>query len=188
VQFQVTVRWMADRAPAAFGVQDQTALAAGLRARIADRLAATGAETVGLPVAADVLSNTAVLITRAQEAAFDAAVEDVDAIWTEGFAIRVIGPLPAVSFASLAIERVERNAIRAAQAAFGLTAAFDAAELKAARRTILMGAEPGRREALGRQAEILACAARLGRARGPVHVARIWSEGMSDAGSAARAA
>lgn len=191
-QFQVTVRWAEDRAAAAFGVAETAALAAlsaSLRARIADRLAATGAEMIALPVAGDVLSNCALLIRRDAEHALDAALEDIDAIWSEGFAIRVVGPYPAVTFASLVFDRVGRSATRDALTAFGLAEGFSAEALRSARRMVLMRADPGHRERLVRQAEILACLARLGRERGPVHVGQVWSDGMSAvSGGAARAA
>jgi hypothetical protein len=179
VQFQVIVRWTAERAAGVFATPDLAALAASLRARIATRLAATGGETVALPVAGDVLSNTAILIPRAVEAELDGAVEEIDSIWSEGFAIRVVGPLPAVSFASLSIARVDDAEVRRAMSAYGLRTGFTADDLRAARRVVLMGAGPERQETLVRQAELLGCVARLGAVQGPVAVARVWSEGMS---------
>jgi hypothetical protein len=191
VQYQVTVRWTADRAAAAFGVEPEglPAVAAALGTRLADRLAATGAEITALPVAGDVLSNAALLIPRQTEPALDAALEEIDRIWSAGLAIRVVGPLPAVSFASLVFDRASPAAARDARAAFGLPAGFSAEALKAARRTALMSASPDRREQVARQAELLGCLARLGGSEGAVLVGRLWSEGMSAAkGGAARAA
>jgi hypothetical protein len=179
VQFQVTIGWATERAAGVFATSDMAALAASLRARIALRLAATGGETVALPVAGDVLSNTAILIPRAAEAQLDAAVEEIDSIWSEGFAIRVVGPLPAVSFASLSIARVDDADVQRAMAVYGLRTGFTADDLRAARRVALMGAGPERQETLVRQAELLGCVARLGAVRGTVAVARVWSEGMS---------
>lgn len=192
VQFQVTVRWAEDRAAAAFGVAETAALAAlsaSLSARIADRLAATGAEMIALPVAAGVLSNSALLIRRDAERALDAALEDIDAIWSEGFAIRAVGPYPAVTFASLVFDRIGRSAARDALTAFGLAEGFSAEALRSARRVVLMRTDPDHRQRIMRQAEILACLARLGRAQGPVHVGQVWSDGMSAVSrGAARAA
>jgi hypothetical protein len=180
------VRWAAEQAGAAFGVADEaalTAVATALRARIGERLAATGAELAPLPVAGDILSNSAVLIPRSAEPVLDGAVSDIDAIWTEGFSVRVIGPYPAVSFASFGIDRADRATVRDAMSAFGLPRGFTEEDLKVARRALLMRAEADRREALVRQAEILACVARLGSAQAPVLVARVWSEGTSSSAS-----
>jgi hypothetical protein len=194
VQYQVTVRWPEGAAAERFGLTgDRTAglaaLAAGLRTRICDRLSLTGAELLPLPVAGDVLSNLALLVARGEEPALDAALEDIDAIWNDGFAIRMVGPYPPVTFGSLVFDRAKTSEIRAAQAAFGLGKGFSEEALNAARRAVLMRAEPERHTALRRQADLLACVARMGGAEGPVHVARIWSEGMSVAADpAARAA
>ena len=182
-QYQVTVRWSAERAPAHFGVAaqaDATAcLAEDLRLRIGAHLAASGAETLALPVAGDMISNHAILVERVTEAALDAAVEKIDAIWSDGFAVRMIGPYPGVSFASLGFDRVDRPAIRAAQAAFALAPGVSAETLRQARRNALLVAAPDAREKLKWQAEVLACAVRLGNSDRPLHMARIWSEGMS---------
>jgi hypothetical protein len=188
VQYQVTVRWSAKDAAERFGLAEgagteaaTAALAVSLRTRIGDRLARAGVELLPLPVAGDVLSNLAILIARRSEAALDAAVEDIDAIWKEGFAIRMVGPYPGVTFGSLVFDRVGASAIRAAQAVFGLTAGFSEDALRVARRAVLMRSEADRHAALRRQADLLACVARTGAAHAPLLVARIWSEGMSTA-------
>jgi hypothetical protein len=196
VQYQVTVRWSAHAAADKFGLPGSdgeevslAGLAANLRTRIGERLARTGAELLSLPVAGDVLSNLAILIADGAEAALDAAVEDIDAIWSEGFAIRMVGPYPGVTFGSLVFDRVDGPAIRAALAAFSLSPGFSGEALRAARRAVLMRAEAERHEALRRQADLLACVARIDGMQAPLHVARIWSEGMSTAaGPAVRAA
>ena len=194
VQYQVTVRWAADRALARFSRSVETGpaeaatadLACDLRGRIEAELDVLGAEILALPVAGEVIANHALLVDRAAEAALDAAIERIDAIWSEGFAIRVVGPYPAVSFASLAFDRVGAAAVRAAQAALALDPHFTPGALRLARRRAMIAAPPEAVETLRWQAEVLACAERLGRGQGPVHVARIWSEGMS-AGAARQA-
>jgi hypothetical protein len=185
-QYQVSVAWQADRAPARFGIPQGresattfAALASDLRERIGAHLAAAAVETLALPVADGLIANHAVLVEREAEAALDATVERIDAIWSEGFTVRMIGPYPAVSFVSLMLERVEAPAVRAARAAFGLAPRFSAEALRQARRNALLGAAPGARDRVVWQAEVLACAARLGALDCTVHVARIWSEGMT---------
>jgi hypothetical protein len=189
-QFQVTVRWDRQGAAAAFGLSpgSEDALAVALRARIGERIAATGAELLALPVTDDVLANFALLVPRSGEPEVDAAVEDIDALWSDGFAIRVIGPYPAVSFASLSIRRAPAAEVRAARKALGLHEAVTEEAVKRARRGALLGSDASRQETLRTQADLLACVARLGGARGPVDVARVWTDGMATPATKARAA
>lgn len=194
VQYQVTVRWQAEHASAHFGrppsghATDIASLACELRERIGAHLDFPGAETLALPVAGDMIANHAVLVETSSESDLDAAAERIDAIWSEGFTVRMIGPYPAVSFASLVFDRVDAAAIRSARAAFALPAGFSADALRVARRGALLGAAPEARERLRWQAEVLACAERLGDDTGPLHLARLWSEGMSESIGEARAA
>ena len=185
-QYQVSVTWQADRALARFGTPQGcasatslAALASDLRERIGAQLVAAAAESLALPVADGLIANHAVLIESTAEAALDAAVERIDAIWSEGFTVRMIGPYPAVSFVSLMFERVDAPAIRAARVAFGLAPGFSAGALRQARRSAMLDAPPGARDRVVWQSEALACAARLGALDCPVHVAHIWSEGMT---------
>ncbi len=190
VQVQVTVRWDRQGAAAAFGLPSgsEDALAVALRARIAERLASSGAERLDLPVAGDVLANVALLTARSGEPAIEAAVEDIDALWSAGFAIRVIGPYPGVSFASLSIRRVQAAEVRAARRALGLNDALTEEAVKRARRAALLASDVSRQETIRTQADLLACVARLGEARGPVDVARVWTDGMAAPATAAAAA
>lgn len=196
VQFQLTLRWQADRAVAHFGRSAgadpeavRQAIAAELRNETEERLTGLGAEVLALPVAGDLLCNFALLLERRAVPALDPAIEAIDAIWSEGFTIRLIGPYPAVSFASLHFERIDRKAIGAARAALGLTADYTEHELQVARRAAMMRADPDSREALRRQGEVLAGLLRQGDAPGPLHLARIWSEDMAGpAPATARAA
>ena len=196
-QYQITVRWDASRAVAHFGRLDLptgkqpelSMIAATLRAQVTARLAATGAEVLPLPVTGDVVSNSVVLLEERLSAMLDATVAEIDALWSDGLGIRMIGPYPAVSFASLIFDRVDRPAIEAAQGAFGLRPGFSEETLRTARRAVLMQSGADAHELLRRQADLLACVARIGDSRAPVHVARVWSDGMSSAsGAVARAA
>ncbi len=193
-QFQITLRWDVTRAVARFGASEGAAaadaagpaIAARLRERVAQALEDTGAEVMMLPVAEDVVANAVVLVDAASEPLLDAALAEIDGLWTEGFRIRMIGPYPPVSFASLVFDRMDRRQIEEAQAAFGLDPGFSETALRQARREVIMQAGADRHEALRRQADLLACVARLGGACARVHVARVWSEGLSSA-TAARA-
>lgn len=182
VQYQVTVQWRRAEALAHFvkqasdraGGLDQ--LADALRANISARLEPLG-EAIALPVAGDVLSNTALLIDADSEPALDRAVESIDALWSEGFAIRMVGPYPGVSFASLAFRRIERRTLEAAQAALGVTLLAGHEELRAARRSALMAAAPKERDGLRRQADLIEAGLRLPQdAGGPLYFGRVWSE------------
>jgi hypothetical protein len=196
-QYQITVHWDVARAVARFahlpnaeGAEPLLAtIATDLRGRIASFLLGTGAEVLPLPVAGDVVANAVVLVDAGSEAALDAALARIDALWSEGFRTRMIGPYPPVSFASLVFDRMDRPAIEAARKAFGLPSGFSESALRTARRELMMRSRTDAHEALRLQADLLTCIARLGEARAPVHVARIWTEGMSSVSvAAARAA
>jgi hypothetical protein len=187
VQFQLTLRWQADRALSHFGGSSgaadldvvRHAIAAELRTEVEESVAALGAEILALPIAGDLLCNFAMLLGQEAVPALDTAIEAIDAIWSEGFTIRLIGPYPAVSFASLHFDRVDRKAVGTARAALGLTADYSEHDLQVARRAAMMQADPDERETLRRQGEILAGLLRQGDTPGPLHLARVWSEGMA---------
>ena len=174
VQVQVSVAWDPAKAPGRFG-HDLDRARRDLAARIGARLEQAADEVLPLPVAPDGLLNRALLLPRTRLLALDAAVEEVDAIWTEGLAIRQIGPMPPVSFVSLALRRVAGRDVAAARARLGLTGAADDGAIEAARKALLRaGADPGETAAA---AGIAAAAARLGggRAHG-FPLLSVWSE------------
>lgn len=176
VQYQVTVGWDAAVAAATFGASDT--LAPELTARIEGLLTPVAEEIQPLPVDDKTLTNHVLLIRADRDAALDAAVEAVDALWTEGLRIRQLGPAPAVSFASLGLVRLGPRAIAQALARLGLDVLPDPETLRRARHAALKAADPEARPQVVRSAEILAAAAR---ARGPsLHLAYLWSEGRAE--------
>ena len=154
-------------------------LANRLAGGIGQGLAAVSVETAALPLAPAMLWNGAVLVPLAQMDALNSAVEAVDAIWPEGLQIRQIGPAPAGSFATLALERVSQRQIATAMAAFGLASLAEVDQLAARRRDRLMTTtEADQRDGLRRQADLVAAAARLPMAKG-FSWAGVWAEGLS---------
>lgn len=189
VQYQVTVRWRRTEALAHFGQLTSNGelsdgierLSDTLREDFSKRLGPLG-EVIALPVAGDVLSNTALLISVGSELALDRVVEDIDSMWSEGFSIRMVGPYPGVSFASLSFRRVEQRAVEIARAALGVSPQAGREGLRAARRSALMRATPGERETLRRQAELVEAGLRLPKdVDGPLFLGRVWSEDRSTA-------
>lgn len=76
------------------------------------------------------LLNATVLIDPARQAAFDAAVEAIDAVATEALKIKVVGPLPACAFASVTVEKPDRRTVERARRAIGGDEGLAIAELK----------------------------------------------------------
>ena len=96
--------------------------------RLAERLAgeATGAlapvarDLVALPRDDGTLLNVALLLEAGREADLDAALGRIDEVWAEGFRIRLIGPGPAVSFATLTAREITAAEAASAAARLGL--------------------------------------------------------------------
>lgn len=189
VQYQVQVAWDAAAAPARFGADvGIAALRARLAGQCADLLHPVCDDLLPLPVQADVIFNAALLLGEAAMADLDCAVEAVDAIWSDGFAIRQIGPSPAVSFCSLGLRSVAPRAIRAARVALGLDGALDPAAIRTARRRCLMAADEGAREPIKAAAELLDCVTACPEAEAGFHKLFTWSEGRAGPETQERAA
>ena len=88
----------------------------------------------------NMITNAVVLVEKAKEAAFDAALEDIDASFPD-LAIKQLGPLPPVSFASLVIERPKAQDIAKAKLVLKIDA-FEADTLKTAYRNAMKAAHP----------------------------------------------
>jgi hypothetical protein len=70
-------------------------------------------EIATLPLAPGIVWNAALLLPHSRLEALSAAVEAVDAIWSDGFRIRQIGPAPIGSFVSLGLTPISgREAVR----------------------------------------------------------------------------
>jgi len=186
-----------DRSPAA-GAMLQTAmegrkadLAQAFRAFLAD----AASDLLDLPIEGpDMLLNVAAAIAPGGEAAFDAALERIDAVWTEGLTIKAIGPLPAVSFAAVTIDRVEGERLEMARRRLGVADSASLEEVEAAFRVLLKSAHPdvggdadGAR-ALVDARDLLVRLASLRRPIAPEEAARSGLVRLQRDGSAQRAA
>lgn len=98
--------------------------------------------------------NATVLIEPAQQQAFDAAIEAIDAVATEALRIKVAGPLPACAFASVTVEKPDRRLVEKARREIGGDAGIDLAELKQNYRRRMRLVHPDMPE--GREAEAAA--------------------------------
>jgi len=88
--------------------------------------------------------NAAVLIGRAEEAAFDQALEQLDRRHGGRINFRRVGPLPPYSFATAEVKTVQSGGLDAARRRLGLGDAASLAEAKIAYRRLLQGLHPDR--------------------------------------------
>ena len=95
-------------------------------------------DIIALPVTDDMLCNFAVLIPAKAEAELDRCVEAIDAIWSDGFRIRQIGPSAAGSFALLDLAWVTADEIKAAHRLLSLDPGAPQDVVQSARRRALM--------------------------------------------------
>ena len=190
VQFQVRIDWDATAAPARFGVDASERHILALRRRLEEaittELDAEAEELQGLPLGPDGLSNHVILLDARRVDALDRAARTIDAFWTEGLAIHLVGPSPAVSFATITLERQTQRRIAAARELMGLASGFAPEDLRAARRSALLAA-PGAAECVNDAAECLDTVLQLPHGGTP-YLARVWSEGRSSPAKGARAA
>jgi hypothetical protein len=150
------------------------ALAERLAGEAASALAAVARDLVALPREGGTLLNVALLLEAGREGDLDAALRRIDGVWTEGLRIRLIGPGPAVSFATLNVREVTAEEAAAAAARLGLRDAHADAPLADLRREAL-------RRGVARPGEIDAACATLKVLRsappgGPVILAGIQRE------------
>lgn len=168
-QFQTVVSWDTEAAPFHFGQtpSELESLRDRFRSAILDRLASIASDVIALPCPEDTIANAVLLMELDANAALDAALEDVDRLWTEGLKIRVLGPAPAVSFFRGQIERIEPGDFLDAAALLRLPTdqVPSDAEVSSARKTALrqLGAQSDvTPEAIRRAATTLRMCARLG--------------------------
>ena len=140
------------------------------------RLMAVGEDAIALPVAAGDLLNLALLVRSGAASALDAALEDVDALWTEGLRLRALGPGPAVCFALARLDWVAPDTVAEARRLLALGDADDVDAVAAARKSALRsGVRPAEVEAA---ANLVLRAAALSPER-PVPVLTIARDGPS---------
>ena len=151
-----------------------------LGARIRQLLDPVVSDVIALPITDDMLCNLAVLIPGKAEAQLDRCVEAIDAIWSEGFRIRQIGPSAAGSFALLDLDWVDTSEIERSHHLLGLNRGAGSDALQSARRRALMSSQ-GDSARIKHAARIVE-AARHGTAKG-FHLASFLSEdqGLGDA-------
>lgn len=139
-QFQITVRW--DAVAMVAGIKDRAEVVAALaraalqgrmvagkmlqdimiteREKLAHeiraRLSLVAREMVAMPQDGDAcVANLVVLIAADAEAGLDAALAELDRLLPGDSRIRCVGPLPALSFAAVSLERIDPDRIDAAQ-------------------------------------------------------------------------
>ncbi|MEM9342702.1 MAG: GvpL/GvpF family gas vesicle protein [Pseudomonadota bacterium] len=177
VQYQLSVTWDRAAATARFGTTDDSleALAAQLRAEMMAHLTVAD-DLQELPRSEDAVLNTVLLVNEPTD--LDPALEAIDAIWTEGLRIRLIGPSPAVSFASLHLRHATAGQVAAARATLGLRELPDGLDtLSAARRAAVMAAPPEMQVSLREASDLLSAAIRAGGQ--PPILADVWREGRA---------
>lgn len=165
-----------------FQVTLQAAAGDPLRDEAARRLVA-GLERVGrdirlLPRTGDLAANAVVLLGPDGIGGLDEVLSEIDALGPDRLCLRLIGPAPPVSFASILLKRVAPREIAAARRILALADAPGAAEIRKARAARLRAGDGGRPEAVRAAAEIL-LAATAGQAKGPLLLAHVWSEGRA---------
>lgn len=187
IQYQITLSIDENRAMQALsGRNGPFAAATDLEAlkrlivdHLQERLHALGCDHLALPVADGLVLNFVVLVDAASEAALHDVIAEVDAFWPSGFGFRVIGPSPAVSFASVAFQKTGKADLARALAILRLPGPGDASELARARSAALRGAyAPVEQVRLA--ADIVAAAGRLREDEAfPFHRVRFWAEGTA---------
>lgn len=186
VQYQITLRCDIDAAAQILGAnagpfQGLTAgamLQPVLSADVHDRLTGLrGCDVIELPVTGDLVVNCAVLLPQAQEYALDQIMEDIDALWTAGFALRQIGPSPAVSFASFGLKHVSVKLLKEAAAMLDIDVSSSTDQIRAARQARLR--QTGAQADQLREAAALLTMGRSMVTPSAFHRAFVWSEGAS---------
>lgn len=119
----------------------------GQKARLAEgfraELAGAAADLIALPVDdPDMLLNVVVAVIPGGGDSLDRALERIDAVWSEGLAVRCVGPLPVISFAAVSIDRVEQDRIESARRRLGVADAASLEEVETAFRAVLKSSHP----------------------------------------------
>ena len=180
VQFQVTVTWDDAKARSHFGLtspDDAAACAARLSAQFRGALEPVVDEWAALPIEPGTLMNAALLLPADREIALDAALERIDAVWSDGLTIRQIGPAPAVSFASLGLRFPGKADRLASLNLLRLPWPTTIGQIAQARRNALM--QPAAdAEAIRSAADVLSACCRAATSK-PPPLAFIWQEGTA---------
>jgi hypothetical protein len=173
------IRHFRGRAGPFAGVGDPDGLASVLADLLREAVEVHAADLHALPRAGDIVANLVILIDDRHQDLAEAAIASVDAIWPEGLRFRIVGPSPAVSFASVGVQRLGPADLSAARRLLGVAPGADAAVLSDARARALRASGPACAHSVRGAAAMLLCAHAAGNATGPVHLAHVWSEGMA---------
>ena len=199
VQYEVEVGWAEDKVLTAFrhapeiaplfraasvDPEDIAKRVEALRTRLAEEIGAlltpVASETVTLSRRSGTVARFALLISRTAHAAFEKAVEAVDALWTEGFRVRQIGPAPAAAFGTLLFRRPSREELPKAAARLGLPNTWKGEDLRLARRRALLAAQaPDAAQEVREAYRLLAGWDAVGRPSTPPPVLDLWREGQA---------
>ncbi|MEM9425087.1 MAG: GvpL/GvpF family gas vesicle protein [Pseudomonadota bacterium] len=206
VQYQISVEWTESRVLEQFRNTSEisplfagssvsgrtvsaavTKLADRLGQCIVSRLSSIACEFSELPRQRALIANCVILIEATEEPALDEALAAIDAIWSDGLRIRQIGPGPAVSFATLTLQRFGKRDLARAHRVLNLSDRPSSDEIRDARQRRLRDASATVSEI--RMAARLALAAhKIGDPGQPVHIVDIWSEGRATTGDLERVA
>lgn len=132
-----------------------------------------------LPTTAGLAANAVVLVSGDEADRLEHVLSGIDALGPDRLRLRLVGPAPPVSFASIAIRRVPPREIAGARRLLGVSRAADRDEVRRARAARLRAGTGERPETVRAAAEILRAAATSGQPGVPVFLARVWSEGMA---------
>jgi hypothetical protein len=198
-QFQITITWnpvaalaarrdhqdvVAAAAAGANGAADAAATMihrfmsdqrAAFEAEAMRALAAIAQDIIALPVdQPDMLTNVVVLLAPGAETELERALETLDRGLHGENVIRMIGPLPPVSFAAVSIERPRRDRITAARRLLGVSEATSTCDLRRAYLDIARshhpdtGAQAAGAPVVGAAAEAFRLLVRIAEARSSV--------------------
>lgn len=116
-----------------------------LSERYSAMIAAAAEDVIKMPLeTADDVVNLVALVESADELHLDRAVEAIDASWSDGLLIQYVGPLPALSFASVALDRPDPRQLAAAGARLGVSALAEPEDVRSAYRTRMKQVHPDR--------------------------------------------
>ena len=198
VQYQVTVSWAAEKVLSDLRNEPEIAplfqasrvgpsvleaavnrLAFRMGDQIEEILGQGCAELLGLPRGTDTLFNGVALVETGLIPDFEAAVERVDTLWSEGLLIRQVGPAAACSFASIGLNQIDLDTLRKAETRFELPPGWTHDDLRIARqRKLRSTTERSAPQASDdvRMADYLASWAQVEKCAAPLPQVYVWSE------------
>jgi hypothetical protein len=112
-------------------------LARRLAAMMEDEIARAGIAGTDQPRGPGMILHRSLLVPTTAFPALDACLERIDALWSDGLSLRLIGPTPPVSFVLFEAVRVDAARLTAARRVLGSVGALGPAAIAAARRMAL---------------------------------------------------